>query len=309
MEFDTASVPPAEPIFAAPRRRVWPLMLAGALVAFVLGVLAMAAIARYLPRAWQGEQATVATATAPPATRIVVAPVQPIAPADLPALQRQADDLANRLNGIDQRSHEIDEEAGLASLYATRAEGLMVAFAARRAINRGVGLGYLESSLQERFGPSQPTAVAAVIQAAREPVTLEDLRAGLDGVAPDLVTGTSAQGWWRSFTREIGNLVILRRAGTPSPLPADRLARARRLIDAGQIEAALAEVAHMPGADSAQNWLDAARRYIRAREALDLLEAEALRTPLPMARPAALPAALPATVPVAAPTPMPTPAD
>lgn len=289
MEFEPYPTPP-EPIFASPRRRIWPLVLAGALAAFILGVVATALIIRYLPAQWRGEQLAASMPVAPPPTRIVVAPIQPAVPVDLPALQRQADDIATRLGGIEQRAHEIDDEAGLASLYATRAEGLMVAFAARRAVNRGLGLGYLETSLQERFGTTQPAAVAAVIQAAREPVTLEDLRAGLDGVAPDLVTGTSSQGWWRSFTREIGNLVVLRRAGTPSPLPVDRLARARRLIDAGQIEAALAEVAHMPGADSAENWTSAARRYLRARDALDQLEAEALRTPLPLARPAPAPA-------------------
>jgi len=61
-----------------------------------------------------------------------------------------------------------------------------------------------------------------------------------------------------------------------SPMPADRLARARRLLEAGQVEAARAEVERLPGATQASNWMDAARRYIVARKALDILENTAL---------------------------------
>ena len=55
-------------------------------------------------------------------------------------------------------------------------------------------------------------------------------------------------------------------------MPADRLARARRLLEAGQVEAARAEVERLPGATQASNWMDAARRYIVARKALDILD-------------------------------------
>jgi len=60
-------------------------------------------------------------------------------------------------------------------------------------------------------------------------------------------------------------------------LPNDRLARAHRALDAGQVEAALAEVAHMPGAASADAWIKAARSYVGARQALDLLETAAVQ--------------------------------
>ncbi len=55
-----------------------------------------------------------------------------------------------------------------------------------------------------------------------------------------------------------------------------RRSRARRLLEAGQVEAARAEVARLPGAAQAGNWMDAARRYVLARQALDVIENTAL---------------------------------
>jgi hypothetical protein len=174
------------------------------------------------------------------------------------------------------RTAAVSTEAQQAEGYATRAENLMVALAARRAIDRGLPLGYVESQLRLRFGPGQPRAVATVLDAARNPVTLEDLRSGLDTVAPRLTTGGPNENWFDSFGRAIGDLIVIHKAGTPSPLPTDRLARARRMLVAGQVEAALAEVSNMPGVSGAQGWTAAARRYVDARRALDALETAAL---------------------------------
>ena len=46
---------------------------------------------------------------------------------------------------------------------AGRTDALVVAFATRRAIDRGVPLGYLETLLVDRFGPRHPRAVATII--------------------------------------------------------------------------------------------------------------------------------------------------
>ena len=75
-----------------------------------------------------------------------------------------------------------------------------------------------------------------------------------------------------------------------SPRATDRLARARRMLDAGNVDGALAEVSHMPGADDAASWMTAAKRYIEARRALDAIETTALEggaQPLPQPEPAA----------------------
>ena len=84
--------------------------------------------------------------------------------------------LAGQLTALEARTAAVSSDAMAAGGQATRAEGLMVAFAARRAIDRGVGLGYIEEQLRLRFGRAQPRATAAVIQASHQPVTIEDLR-------------------------------------------------------------------------------------------------------------------------------------
>jgi hypothetical protein len=194
---------------------------------------------------------------------------------DPAALASREATLAGQLTALEARTAAVTSDAAQAATQAGRAEGMLVAFAARRQLERGVGLGYLEEQLRNRFGSVQPRAVAAVIDASRQPVTLEDLRQGLDAIAPDIST-VSSEGWWASLRRELGGLVVLREAGTPSPRPADRLARARRLLEGGQVEAARAEVARLPGAGDAGNWLQAADRYVTARHALDQIETAAI---------------------------------
>lgn len=210
--------------------------------------------------------------------------------ADPVALVTREAALAAQLSVLEARTAKVTGDATAAGTQATRAESLLVAFAARRAIDRGQPLGYLEEQLRARFAAAQPRAVAAAIEAGRQPVTLEDLRQGLDAIAPDISSGSTDDDWGDVIRRELGKLVVLRRAGTPSPLPADRLERARRLLAAGQVEAARAEVARLPGADQATNWMSAARRYVLARQALDGLETAAIlgqgkAPPVPPPRP------------------------
>ncbi|HTG37444.1 hypothetical protein [Sphingomonas sp.] len=262
-----------------PRRRrgvAWALAL---LVALVLGIVVAL---WWLGPAWQRwrESDTKVAATSAP-----LAASRPVASepgADLTSLYAREITLAARLEVLENRLQAIEGDSRAASSYATRAEGVLVAFAARRALDRGLPLGYVDRQLRERFGAIRPNAVAAVTTAAATPVTLEDLRLGLDSMAPTLMSG-ARDGWWPAFRRELSGLVVLREETTPSARPADRLARARRLIDAGQLEAAMAEVSRMPGASGASSWIEAARRYIRARRALDVIEATALSLPDPPA--------------------------
>jgi len=183
--------------------------------------------------------------------------------------------LAGQLSALEARAAAVATDAAAAGAQATRSEALMVAFAARRAIDRGTPLGYLEEQLRSRFVQSQPRAVAVVIAAARSPVTVEDLRQGLDAIAPDL-QGGGHDDWLSDVRRELGNLVVLRQANTPTTAPVDRMARARRLLDDGRVEAARAEVSRLPGASSASGWMAAARRYAVAHQALDVIETAAI---------------------------------
>jgi len=200
-------------------------------------------------------------------------------PRTVVTLPASADALSLRIAAVETRIAEIDARAAAASGNADRAEGLLVAFAARRALDRGAQLGYIESLLRERFGANQPQAVATIISAARQPVTLEELRAGLEEAGPALAGPGPDESWWHGLRRELAGLIVVRHADTPSPAAADRLTRARNLVATGQIETALAEVARMPGRDAAADWIAAARRYTLARSALDRIETAALLQP------------------------------
>ena len=151
----------------------------------------------------------------------------------------------------------------------------------RRALDRGLSLGYLDAQLRLRFGDDQPNAVKTIIETSREPVTLEQLRAELDTLAPQLVGrgGDDNGSLWTGLRRELGELFVVRAAGTQSPRASERLERARRYLGAGQADKAIAEVEAMPGSTAAADWLIDARRYHEARRALDLIETAAILEP------------------------------
>ena len=188
-------------------------------------------------------------------------------------------EITRRVAELERRIGEVDSQSRAAIGNADRAEGLLVAFAARRALDRGVSLGFLEALLRQRFGATQPQAVGTVIAAARQPVTLQELQEGLQQASPQLTGAGPQQGWWEAFRAELGSLVTVRREGSPSPEPSERLRRATRRLEAGQVDVALAEVLRMPGREHAREWIADARRYVMARRALDTIETAALLEP------------------------------
>jgi hypothetical protein len=266
-------------------------------LAFLIGLALAVVLVRRQPvgpnQAAAAGQPSMADPTAPLAAPTVapLAPSQTAVPAqplaDPNALAARQAALAGQIATLEARATALAGSATAAGGQAARAEALLTTVAARRALERGLPLGALDPQLAARFGVSQPRPLAAIREAARQPVTLEELRQGLDALGPVLATGAN-RGWLESLRQELRTLVVLRRAGTPSPLPADRLARARRQLDMGQVEAARAEVARLPGAGQAGNWLAAARRYVLAHQALDQLELAALggqAQPAPLAVP------------------------
>lgn len=204
----------------------------------------------------------------------------PFAPTGNAAVPDPSSGLDGRVAELERRLGTINAQAASASGNAARAEGLLVAFAVRRALDRGLALGYLDAQLRLRFGDDQPNAVKTIVDTARKPVTLEKLRAELDRIAPQLIGRSGGDGGlWTGFRRELSELFVVRSASEPSQRAQDRLERARRLVDAGMIDAAIAEVSAMPGAAAADQWLVDARRYHEARRALDLIETAAILEP------------------------------
>ena len=278
---------PIDPNGPRARRPLLRLLLVPG-IAFLLGLGAMG----YLLANWDSAARAIGVAPeAPPAT--APAPVRPASPSAPPQPLAQAPaeaavepeqividpEIARRVAALEQRLGQVGSEARTAVGNADRAEGLLVAFAARRALDRGVALGFLESLLRQRFGASQPRAVGMIILAARNPVTLQELQLGLQEAGPGIVGAPPDAGWWQAFRAELGSLVTVRREGTPSPQPAERLRRANQRLEAGQVEVALAEVMRIPGHDNAPDWIRKARLYVAARAALDTIETAALLEP------------------------------
>ena len=271
---------------AAPRGGRVRVLVAGMLAAFLLGAATVGLLAwgNLLPISWRSPAAPAAMPSAPPAAAqpspgasdqaAAKTAVQAVA-----KVAQQQGGLEARVVGMEQRLAQLDLQAQAASGNVARAEGLLIAFASRRAIERGAPLGYLGEQLKLRFGDAHPNAVRAILAEANNPVTADQLKDRLDGLAPRLVDESEQGISWQWFKRQVSELFIVRSEETPSPAPQNRLARAQRRLDNGQVELAIAEVRQLPGAPAAQQWLADAERYAAAERALDMLETVAVLEP------------------------------
>jgi hypothetical protein len=184
--------------------------------------------------------------------------------------------LDSRVAAMEQRLARLDLQAQAAAGNAARAEGLLITFAARRSLERGKPLGYLADQLRLRFGDAKPNAVETVIDAAQNPVTLDQLIARLDGLAPQLAEAPAGEGAFNNLSRALGELFVIRREDTPSPRPEHRIERARFFLESSRVPWAIAEVRRLPNAAAARDWMTDARRYANAQRALELLETTAI---------------------------------
>lgn len=186
--------------------------------------------------------------------------------------------LDQRLAAAEQRLARLDLQAQAAAGNAARAEGLLIAFATRRALEKGAELGYLADQLRLRFGDAMPNAVDTIIRTSRDPITLDQLIARLEGLSPQLAKQSERSGFER-LGEELAQLFVIRRESAPSPQPQRRLDRARLFLESGRTEAAIAEVRNLPGAEQAKGWIRDAERYAALQRALDLIETAAVLEP------------------------------
>ena len=203
----------------------------------------------------------------------------PAAPVPSPAAGAAATALDQQVAALERRLAQLNLQAAAADGNTARAEGLLVALAARRAIEQGKPLEYLEAQLQTRFGAARPAAVTALVTAAKTPVTLDRLAAQLDELAPALLGQPNDEGGWSRVQRELSGLFVIRHDDGKVSRPDARLDNARILLRSGQIEAAIAEVSRLPNSTPARDWMIAARRYADAQAALDQIEQAALTEP------------------------------
>lgn len=187
--------------------------------------------------------------------------------------------LDSRILAAEQRLDRLDMQAAAASGNAARAEGLLVAFAARRVIERGASLGYLEDQLKLRFGDAQPHAVATLIAAARNPVTLDMLTARLQMMDGHISEAPPSESLWDRTRRQLSDMLTIRRDTASGPTPAARLDHALACVHEGAIDPAIADVQRLPATRDTQAWITDARRYAEAESALDRIETAALLEP------------------------------
>lgn len=248
-------------------RRHWTALVAWGLLLIVAGgALATWGLAR-----WHGAAQFLGVSPKPPVFALRQAPVSPVQPQnsfDSAATTRIAD-LEGRIAAVEDRTRRTAGSVG-------RADALLVAFAARRALERGAPLGYLEPLLSQRFGSTSQRAVATILTASREPVTLKQLIADYRALGPGLRGGPPDEGPWRALRRELGSLVAVHRSDSPSPMAEARYDRAVSHLERGDVDLALSETMRLPGAQRAQAWAVKARRYLLAQRALDEIESAAL---------------------------------
>ena len=161
--------------------------------------------------------------------------------------------LEGRLAMLEDRLSRIDQQTDSASGNATRAEGLLIAFAARRMIDRGEPLSYVADQLRLRFANAQPRAVQTIIDFSKNPVTIDELRARLEALSPELSLTDQKQSLWERARREVSSLFAVHRDSSALLTPQARIERAGVMLTA--------------------------RRYQEAQQALDLLETTAMLEP------------------------------
>jgi TolA-binding protein len=236
------------------------LVLAGAAAA-TWGLAHSSTAARYL--------GVVSAPSAPVQEPVQPPPQQQPQTALNPVIAEQIGQLQARLQRMETENQESQGSAG-------RADALLIAFAARRAIERGVRLGYLEPLLLDRFGTEHSQAVATIITGSRSPVRLTGLIAQYQDLEPKLVGPAPNEGLWTGIKRGLSSMVTIHAADRPSSQPQARYDRALSYLMAGEVDSGLAETMRLPGAPFAREWIDSARRYIAVHRALDEIESAAL---------------------------------
>ena len=258
---------------ASPSRLSWSARLLIGLTLIIIGGAAATWVLGHYERAAH----FLGVAPPPPpvaAPQPIVAPPA-VQPTDAEAAaQQQA--VEARVAGLEARLGRVENATRQAEGSAGRTDALVVAFATRRAIDRGVSLGYLETLLVDRFGARHPGAVATIVTASRAPVRLDELIADYERIGPKLRAGGPQDNLWSNIWREFGSLVDIHRADVPSAKPDARYQRALSRLESGDVDTALAETMCLPGASRGEAWVVKARRYIAAHRALDEIESSAL---------------------------------
>ncbi len=274
-------IDPASP-YIHPRRSRRPMLLALA-VALLIGGAIGAWIADHSQGRWPFgarsapvvARVTPAAPVAPPTMVVASGPTQPRTASQLEAKDGAT---AERLAVIEDRIARLDTAIAMRTINEDRAEGLVIALAVRRAMERGLPLGDLAPQLRLQFADAHPDAVATIVAASSSGRSEAQLARRLQALER-VSLQPPARGAAQRISDFFGRLIVLRPAGSPSTLPTARYDEARAALADRNYEAAIASVNALPGASDprVQAWLADARRQAQLERALDVVEAAALR--------------------------------
>ncbi len=198
-------------------------------------------------------------------------------PARMVRAEAQVNELQSQVGALGVR---VEGAVTGAAQDAQTAQSVMLAAAARRAIETGQALGPLEPPLRARFGQSYAGPVEALVAASARPVTLTRLQQDFDRIEGALASEpAAASDWWTSFKSAIDSIVSVRRAGESHVDPAAQTALAAQRLANGDVAGAAAIMARLPASPTATGWLADARRYRAAQAAIAQIEAAALAPP------------------------------
>ena len=148
-----------------------------------------------------------------PKEEAAVQPQRAIAPPQIAQPDEEAAPPSEEITQIQDRLSRVETTAQRVEGSAGRADALLVAFAARRAIDRGVALGYLEPLLVDRFGQSHARAVATIVTGSHSPVRLSELIDQYRELGPQLRSSGPEESFWTQFKRGFGSLIEIRVRG------------------------------------------------------------------------------------------------
>lgn len=270
------------------QRRSWRGLLLGLLLAFLLGIGLTFLLVR--GGEWRLSDLFAINREQPPLAQAPLtgstAPTAPASPASQAQVAQRVEQVEQQAGGIDARVAALEQQLAhlqmqsqAAASFAARSENLLIAFASRRALERGQPLGYLADQLRLRFSETHPNAVQTVINASANPVSLDELLVQLDALGEQLQQVPPEAGLFARIRGEAARLFSVRSASTPSPQADQRLARARTALANGQVERAIMEVDALPGSSRAADWLMKAQAYADAQRALEVLEAASVAEP------------------------------
>jgi hypothetical protein len=218
-----------------------------------------------------------------------------------PSTPAQDGDLAGRIALLEGRLAQAEARGtGGATSTGSATSRILLLIAVRRALETGRPLGGLESELNQSMGASTPHLVAAIREAAENPISLETLQQEFDTIRPQL--DGSGEKWWARISNSFSNLVTVRSANERSADPAVLTKDADAALHQGAVDQAVTLVGQLPNRALASDWLSKARRYTQGMDALEKLEDEAFSTRIDEEPPIA-PARVMAPVPLLEPMP------